>query len=514
MSSDQVQRDTNSTGFAMVRKSRWRELFLMASALALLALGFWIWQPFQKTPPIRLRISAGSASGPRHQIALSLASNLADQGLLLDVVPSNGSEESLEWLEKHQIDLALVQGGIVSTKQSRIRQLCPLMLEPLHLLVQAELGDEIRKSNLLGLRGKRVNLGAGSSGTRLLAEEILEFLDLQVRESEAEIGSNDSRDFVLADHLSYEELKLVDSRELPDAIFVVSSMPSPLAHWLIENRGFQLVGIPFGTAFSQSSTIDDATSHGRKIDRHFYSPCSIPAYSYGVDPDTPDSDLPTIGSRMLLVANSKVPDGVIERTLTGVLNTDFTRNTIPGLDASWLDLPNEYVLHTGVQRYRDRNKVLIASDLIDYLEKLLAIIATLAGAAFFLYQWYSEHRRQQRENRFGDFMMRVIKIEQESLQSELSAKLQLADLIRLQKELADLKEDAVKGFVTGEWQSPTMLNGLLALINDTREQITRLILHERENIEQDAEKKHVQPDMLWRHELEVQKEPTDPQGPE
>jgi hypothetical protein len=153
--------------------------------------------------------------------------------------------------------------------------------------------------------------------------------------------------------------------------------------------------------------------------------------------------------------------------------------------------------------------VLIASDLIDYLEKLLAITATLAGAAFFLYQWYSEHRRQQRENRFGDFMMRVIKIEQQALESELSAKLQLVDLIRLQQELALLKSDAVRGFVSGEWQSPTMLNGLLALINDTREQITRLILHERENIEQDAEKKHVQPDSLWRKELDAPK-PTDP----
>ena len=506
MSSDQTKSQAGSTGFAMVRKSRWREIFLMASALALLALGLWIWQPFKKSPAIRLRISAGNALLPRHQIALSLASNLADQGILLDVVPSNGSEESLDWLEKNQIDLALIQGGLVSTKQSRVRQLCPLVTEPLHVLVKGELGDEIRKNNLLSLRGKKVNLGTGASGTRLLAEEVLAFLELQVLEGES---TNDSKDFVRADHMSYEEIDRAEVNALPDAIFVVSSMPSPLAHRLIENCGYQLVGIPFGIAFSQSSTIDGAASRPRKIDRHFYSPCVIPAFSYGVDPNTPESDLQTIGSRMLLVASSNVPDVVIERTLAGVFNTDFARNTIPGLDASWLDLPNEYVLHSGVQRYRDRNKVLIASDLIDYLEKLLAIMATLAGAAFFLYQWYSEHRRQQRENRFGEFMMRVIKIEQDSLQSELSAKLQLADLIRLQQELALLKSDAVRGFISGEWQSPTMLNGLLALINDTREQITRLILHERENIEQDAEKQHVQADMLWRKELDAPKS-TDP----
>jgi TRAP-type uncharacterized transport system substrate-binding protein len=506
MSSDQAKPQTGSTGLAMARKSRWREIFLMVSGLALLGLGLWIWQPFKKPPPLRLRISAGSAAGPRHLIALSLASNLAEQGIQIDVVPSNGSEESLEWLETNKIDLALIQGGLVPTKQSRVRQLCPLMTEPLHVLVKAALGDEIRKSNLLSLRGKKVHLGTGSSGTRLLAEEVLDFLELQVVEGEP---TGDSKDFVRADQMSHEEIEHAQIDDMPDAIFVVSTLPSPLAHRLIENHGYQLVGIPFGIAFSQSSTNDDAASQSRKIDRHFYSPCIIPSFSYGVDPDTPESDLPTIGSRMLLVASSKVPDAAIERTLTGVFNTDFARNTIPGLESSWLDLPNEYVLHSGVQRYRDRNKVLIASDLIDYLEKLLAIMATLAGAAFFLYQWYSEHRRQQRENRFGEFMMRVIKIEQQALESELSAKLQLVDLIRLQQELALLKSDAVRGFVSGEWQSPTMLNGLLALINDTREQITRLILHERENIEQDAEKKHVQPDSLWRKELDAPKS-TDP----
>jgi len=505
MSSDPAKPPTGSKGFAMVRQSRWREMFLMASALALLGLGIWIWQPFKKSSPVRLRISAGSAAGTRHQLALSLASNLAEQTIELEVIPSDGSEESLEWLEANRIDLALIQGGLVPTKPSRVRQLCPLVTEPMHVLVKPALGDEIRKSNLLSLRGKKVNLGAGSSGTRLLAEAVLDFLELQVLEGEPK---EESKDYVRSDHMSHDELEHAAFDDMPDAIFLVSTMPSPLAHRLIENQGYQLVGIPFGTAFSQSSTIDDTASKSRKIDRRFYSPCVIPAYSYGVDPDTPESDLPTIGSRMLLVANSKVSDIAIERTLTGVFNTDFTRNIIPGLDSSWLDLPNEYVLHPGVQGYRDRNKVLIASDLIDYLEKVLAIMATLAGAAFFSYQWYSEHRRQQRENRFGEFMTRVIRIEQQALESELSAKLQLVDLIRLQQELALLKSDAVQGFVSGEWQSPTMLNGLLALINDTREQITRLILHERENIEQDAEKKHVQPDALWRKEIDAP-QPTD-----
>jgi hypothetical protein len=183
-----------------------------------------------------------------------------------------------------------------------------------------------------------------------------------------------------------------------------------------------------------------------------------------------------------------------------MFESDFGKVAVPDLDASMLELPNEYPVHPGVDLFRNRNKILVASDLIDYLEKVLAIAATLAGAGFFLFQGYSEHKRGQRESHFAVFMTRVIAIEQEALTNEVASKLDLADLIRLQRELAQLKSDAVQGFVAGEWQGTNMLNGLLALINDTREQITRLILHERENIEQNAAAKELDPNELWRAE--------------
>jgi hypothetical protein len=122
------------------------------------------------------------------------------------------------------------------------------------------------------------------------------------------------------------------------------------------------------------------------------------------------------------------------------------------------------------------------------------------GALFFLYQWYAEHQRGQRECRFAEFMTRVIAIEQSALNTEVSSKLDLGNLIRMQRELANLKAEAVRGFAAGEWHGTHMLNGLLALINDTREQLTRLILHERENIEKSAEAQQVDLDALWRAE--------------
>lgn len=94
-------------------------------------------------------------------------------------------------------------------------------------------------------------------------------------------------------------------------------------------------------------------------------------------------------------------------------------------------------------------------------------------------------------------MQRVIAIESAVMQNELSAKLDLGELIRLQRELADIKSDAVCKFATGELEGECLIQGFLALINDARNQLTRLILHERDNIEEQAAMQHVDADAIW-----------------
>jgi hypothetical protein len=80
---------------------------------------------------------------------------------------------------------------------------------------------------------------------------------------------------------------------------------------------------------------------------------------------------------------------------------------------------------------------------------------------------------------------------------ELAAQLDLASLIRLQRELAELKAEAVTRFAAGKLEGVGMINGFLGLVNDTRDQMTRLILHQRENIEQLAAQQHTKPGEVW-----------------
>lgn len=111
---------------------------------------------------------------------------------------------------------------------------------------------------------------------------------------------------------------------------------------------------------------------------------------------------------------------------------------------------------------------------------------TVAGGTFFVVQWYLRSNRRRREASFASNMKRVMQIENESMQNELAAQLDLASLIRLQRELAALKSEAVSRFATGKLEGEGLIHGFLGLVNDARNQLTWLILHQRENIEEIA----------------------------
>lgn len=170
------------------------------------------------------------------------------------------------------------------------------------------------------------------------------------------------------------------------------------------------------------------------------------------------------------------------------------------MEPSLLDLPAEFPLHAGAQAYRQRNKPIIAGDAVDYVEKVLAIAATVVGGAFFLFQWSLRRVRRKREASLAGYIQRVLTIEKESLENEVAAQLDLAELIRLQGELAKIKSQAVSKFATGELEGEALIQGLLSLVNDARNQLTRLILHQRENIEQQSSIEQRSADEIWKQQ--------------
>jgi hypothetical protein len=212
---------------------------------------------------------------------------------------------------------------------------------------------------------------------------------------------------------------------------------------------------------------------------------------------------------MLLVAHEKVEQAAVQRLLDALYDSSFAQAERPPLEPSLLDLPPEFPLHIGAQAYRQRNKPIIAGDAVDYAEKVLAIAATVAGGVFFLLQWSWRRVRQRRKASLAAYIERVLLIEQELLENEVAARLDLSELIRLQEELAKIKSQAVSKFANGELEGEALIQGLLSLVNDTRNQLTRLILHQRENIEEQSTIEHRSSDELWKQQAQA-REKTDP----
>ena len=87
-------------------------------------------------------------------------------------------EDALYCLNAGTLDLALVQGGLSLERRTEARQVVPLHVEPLHLLVKGELHGEVSRQ-LAALRGKTVNVSQVGSGTYDLSLEVLRFAGLR-----------------------------------------------------------------------------------------------------------------------------------------------------------------------------------------------------------------------------------------------------------------------------------------------------------------------------------------------
>src|SRR5262249_52432168 len=141
------------------------------------------------------------------------------------------------------LDVALVQGGLKATGRPHVRQVLTLHLEALHLLVKKDLFDDVSR-HLGALEGKTVSVGEAGSGTHSLSVQGPAFAGLHPRGA-------DHPDGYVPLALSRQQLFAEkDDARLPDAVLLVSLLPSPTARYLVTKHGYRLVPLPFGEAFA------------------------------------------------------------------------------------------------------------------------------------------------------------------------------------------------------------------------------------------------------------------------
>lgn len=132
----------------------------------------------QPAPPRKVTISTGSDSGAYYRFAGRYAEILARNGITLEVKTSSGTVENLQRLQKGEVEVALVQGGVplpltggdeTPVTESGLRSIGSVFYEPVWVFYRADKTYD----RLHQLAGKRIAIGPEGSGIRPLALSLL-----------------------------------------------------------------------------------------------------------------------------------------------------------------------------------------------------------------------------------------------------------------------------------------------------------------------------------------------------
>ena len=155
-----------------MRVSRER-LYLYGPAVVLTLVGFLVALHFVRpAPPRRFVMATGARDGAYHEFGLRYQKLLARQGIQLDIRPTAGAIENVRLLKDPAsgVDVAFVQGGVLAAEDTdQLLSLGTLYLEPIWIFSRGELKGQ----DIAGLAGQRVAVGPDGSGTRVVADLLL-----------------------------------------------------------------------------------------------------------------------------------------------------------------------------------------------------------------------------------------------------------------------------------------------------------------------------------------------------
>lgn len=182
---------------------------VIAVVAVVIALAFLV-PAINPLPPRKFTISTGGEAGSYYSFGLEYKDIIADESLKLEVLNSAGSVENVERLRSGDVDIAIVQGGILNVKdEEELVSLGSLYYEPVWLFYR----EEFNTRRMTELEGLRIGIGSDGSGTQPVALQLLEVNGVTTENADfVKAGIGDMADMMLEDEL--------------DAVFMVVSPTS------------------------------------------------------------------------------------------------------------------------------------------------------------------------------------------------------------------------------------------------------------------------------------------------
>ena len=146
--------------------------------LALVVLALWyVYFSRAKDRVYPLRLSTGRVISPPKRLTTFFLDRSGGHGVEFQLISTEGSDDSLVRIERGELDLAVVKGGILLDKNTQVRQVATLDIEAFHLLVKEPI-FAAWEQNFSALSGKRININKPSTGTHHWSLDILHFAGL------------------------------------------------------------------------------------------------------------------------------------------------------------------------------------------------------------------------------------------------------------------------------------------------------------------------------------------------
>ena len=215
-----------------------KHLFIvLATALCIVGAVWLAFGIFFPTPPTKIAIAGSFKGGHFKSLAHRYKELLAQAHVQVDVRTTEGSVDNLKLLNdpRSGVQIAFMQEGIANGEQAPdLLSLGQIDYQVLWLFYPA---DETF-SDLTQLRGKRIALGPLGSGTRIVAEKILN------------VSGVTSENTTLLNLTPQDAVRALNEDAI-DALFISFSPDSPILRGLLENPNFRLLSLTDAEALTR-----------------------------------------------------------------------------------------------------------------------------------------------------------------------------------------------------------------------------------------------------------------------
>ena len=219
------------------RLTRWKAWGVLVLVLLLAgAASPWLMAPQY---PTHLVIATGRPDGAYYAFAEQYRDILARDGVTLEIRATAGSIENRKLLQAAdgQVSLAFIQGGTTPSGTTGLQALASLYREPLWVFTRGDAAF----SRLTQLRGRRIAVGPEGSGTRAIAEMLLE---------QNGVKTGDAAGTTLVSLGGQDAAQALRNGDVDAAFFVVAPRAA-LVHDLLSDRRVHLMDFRRAAAYAR-----------------------------------------------------------------------------------------------------------------------------------------------------------------------------------------------------------------------------------------------------------------------